>query len=89
MMREADGIYQNDKLVARVRTPEVKEQDKQVHFAEVYDSDFLSLLDECEFGKYTLIVRTIDTATKVGANHEAAPRKLTDVTAEIVSYREH
>jgi hypothetical protein len=25
----------------------------------------------------------------VGANHEAAPRKLTDVTAEIVGYREH
>ena len=46
MMREADGIYQNDRLVARGREPGVQEQDKQVHLAEVYDSDLLALPDE-------------------------------------------
>lgn len=88
-MRESDGIYQKDKLVARVREPEVNEGKKEVRFAEVYESDDLLLPDECEFEKYIVLVREVESATKVGPKNRPAPRKLCGVRAEIVGYREH
>lgn len=87
MEREADGIYQKNKLVARVKEPEVDEGGKEVRFTEIYKSDDLLLPEECEFRKYALIVRRITYATK--ETRADRQRILRGVVAEIVGYRQN
>ena len=86
--READAIYQNDRMVGRVSEPEVDEAAKQIRFGEIYNSDDLLLTDECEFRKYIILIQKIDFASKID---RAAPHKgrvLRGVTADILGYRE-
>lgn len=88
-LREADALYQKDRLVARARDPEVDEEAKEVRFGEIYASDDLWLPDECEFQNYTILVRRVAYATK--ALHESPERGriLRGVTATILGYRSH
>jgi len=86
--READAVYQNGRIVARVIGAQVDAEAKELRFAEVHNSDELVLPDECEFQKYRIMVQRIAHATKVdkGALHKG--RVLRDVVAEILGYRE-
>lgn len=85
--RDPGAIYQNGKLVAQVKEPEIDEGGKEVRFAEICKSDDLMLADECEFRKFTLIVRRIGYASK--ENDASRSRTLRAVVAEIVGYREN
>jgi hypothetical protein len=84
--RDPNAIYQNSKLVARAREPEIDEAGKEVRFTQITDNDELRLPDECEFQKYVLIVRRIAHATK--EKSEKRERILRGVVAEIVGYWE-
>ena len=87
--REPDALYQGDRLVARVREPEVNEEAREVRFGEVYNSDTLLLPDECEYQKYVLLVDRIAYSTKVEASAPHKGRVLRGVTAKILRYREN
>ena len=52
--READAIYQDNRLVARVVDPQIDIEAKNVQFGELFQSDTLMLPDECEFQKYKI-----------------------------------
>lgn len=84
---DPDAVYQNGKPVARVKEAEIDEAGKEVRFAELYKSDDLMLPVECEFRKFTLIVRRIGYASK--ENDASRSRTLRGVVAEIVGYREN
>jgi hypothetical protein len=86
--REQDAIYQDGQLVARVITPEVDTEAKEIRFEELYNSDNLLLPDECEFQKYIIMIKRIAYASTVekGALHKG--RVLRQVVAEILGYRE-
>ena len=92
--REPDAIYQfdrfrdQDKVVARVREPEVDEASKEVRFAEIYKSDDLVLAEQCEFGQYRLLVRKVAYASRIDKEAPHKGRVLRGVTAEILGYRE-
>ena len=86
--REPDGIYQKEKLVARAVGAEVDTKAQKVCFAELYRSEHLLLPDECEYGKYRILVHTIDDATKHNRTLPDRGRILRGVTAEILSYVE-
>jgi hypothetical protein len=86
--REPDAIYQGGKLVGRVIGAEVDTARKEIRFAEIYNSDYLMLPDECEFRQYRILVRTIDDATKVSRDSPQKGRILREVVAEILGYRE-
>lgn len=92
--REPDALYQFDrfrqenKVVARVREPEVDEALKEVRFGEIYLSDDLVLAEECEFGKYRLRVRKIAYASRIDKEAPHQGRVLRGVTAEILGSRE-
>lgn len=86
--READALYQSDRVVARVLEPEIDEAGKEVRFGEVYRSEDLLLPDECEFGKYIILVRRVLSATKVDKASAEKGRILRGVVAEIRGYRE-
>ncbi|MFQ5742742.1 MAG: hypothetical protein ACE5HV_04045 [Acidobacteriota bacterium] len=92
--RDPDAIYQwnsfhGDRLVARVVTPDVDEQAKQVHFAELTHSDLLLLPDECHFQRYKLEIHTVEDATKMDKMEPEKGRILSDVSAKILGYIEH
>src|SRR5206468_1568391 len=63
--READAVYQNGRIVARVIGAQVDAEAKELRFAEVHNSDELVLPDECEFQRYRIMVQRIAHATKV------------------------
>lgn len=84
---DPNAIYQKGKLVAYVKEPEIDEAGKEVRFDEIFKSDDLVLADECEFRKFTLIVRRIGYASK--ENDASRSRTLRGVVAEIVGYREN
>lgn len=86
--READAIYQNERVVARVLEPEIDEAGKELRFGEIYQSEDLLLPDECEFGKYIILVRRVLSATKVDKDSVGKGRILRGVVAEIKGYRE-
>ena len=86
--REPDAIYQNNRLVARVADPQVDLEAKEIRFAEVYSSDDLVLPDECEFGKYRILIQRIADATKVSKEEPHKGRILRGVTADLLGHRE-
>ena len=86
--REPNAIYQKDQLVSRVADPQVDRDGKEIHFQELYNSDFLVLADECEFQKYKVIVRRVEYASKVTKEEPQKGRILRGVVAEILGYRE-
>ena len=88
LKREADGIYQNEKLVARALGAEVDTKAQKVRFAELYRSDLLLLPDECEYGKYRILVDAVTDATKHDSTSPDRGRILRGVTADILSYTE-
>jgi hypothetical protein len=85
--RDPNALYQNGKLVARAREPEIDEAGKEVRFTEIYQSDDLMLPDPCDFRKFVVIVRRIAHASK--ENDPSRSRALKGVVAEIVGYREN
>jgi hypothetical protein len=86
--REQDAIYQNGKIVARVVSPDVDLEAKEIRFDEVVDSDHLVLADECEFQKYTIMVQKIAFATKADHRPGRNGRTLAGCTAEILGFIE-
>jgi hypothetical protein len=85
---DADAVYQNGRVVARAVDPQVDTEAKEIHFAELRNSDELLLPDECEFQKYTIMVQRIAHATKVDKGALDRGRVLRGVVAEILGYRE-
>jgi hypothetical protein len=85
--RPADAIYQNDQLVARVVGAEVDLATKEIRFQEIYNSDYLLLPHECEFGQFTIMVQRIGLASKIERGSEHKGRVLKEVVAEILRYR--
>lgn len=86
--READAIYQNGRLVARVLEPEVDTQAKEIRFSEVFNSDDLMLPEECEFQKYRILIERIGYASKVNKEEPHKGRILRGVVAELLGFRE-
>jgi hypothetical protein len=86
--REPNAIYQNSRLVAHVTEAGTDNQDKQIIFTEIHNSDDLVLADECEFQKYRIIVKRIEYASKVNKEEPQKGRILRGVTAEVLGYRE-
>ncbi len=86
--READAVYQENRLVARVIDPEVDLEAKQVRFGELFQSDTLMLPEECEFQKYRILVQKSADATKLDRNAPDKGRILRGVSADIVGYNE-
>ena len=85
---EEDAIYQEGNIVARVVTPEIRASDREIHFAEIKDSDNLMLPEECEFQKYRLMIQRIEYASRVDKQSPEKGRVLRGVVAEILGYRE-
>ncbi|MGH9433926.1 MAG: hypothetical protein ACRD3T_20550 [Terriglobia bacterium] len=86
--READAIYQQNRVAARVEGPEVDPEAKTIRFDEVYNSDYLLLPDACEYQQYRILIRKIEYATKVEKTALHKGRILRGVTADILGYRE-
>ncbi len=86
--REPNAIYQKDRLVSRVAEPQIDQDAKEIHFLELYNSDYLVLADECEFQKYKIIVKKVEYASKVTKEEPHKGRILRGVVAQILGYRE-
>src|SRR6059058_2910018 len=82
--READAIYQEGELVARVINAQVDREAGEIRFAEVYNSDHLILPDECEFQKYIIMMQRIGYASKAEKTALHKGRVLREVVAEIL-----
>ena len=85
---EENAIYQEGKIVARVEGADVRWDAREIHFAEVNQSDDLMLPEECDFQKYRLMIQRIEYAARTD---KAAPEKgrvLRGVVAEILGHRE-
>ncbi|MGO9270641.1 MAG: hypothetical protein ACLQOO_10390 [Terriglobia bacterium] len=82
--RIADAIYQNNQLVARAIGAEVDLAAREIRFREIYNSDYLLLPHECEFGQFTIMVQRIGLASKIERGSEHKGRVLKDVVAEIL-----
>lgn len=85
---ELDAIYQDGKIVARAVGAEVRGESREVHFAEINNSDDLMLPEECEFQKYRLMIQRIEYASRIDKNSPEKGRILRGVVAEILGYRE-
>lgn len=86
--REDSAIYQKDRLVARVVEPEIDSDAREIRFAELYNSDYLLLPDECEFRQHRILIRKIAYATNIDRQEMHKGRILRGVKAEILGYRE-
>jgi hypothetical protein len=86
--REPDAIYQSDQVVAKALKAEVDLEAKEIRFAELYQSDYLMLPEECEYQNYKIMVQRIAYATKIEAGAAQKGRVLRGVVAEILGYRE-
>ena len=86
--READAIYQSDRVVARVIEPEVDLEAKEIRFSEIYQSDELLLPEECEFQNYRILIQRIGYASKAEKHAVDKGRILRGVTADVLGYRE-
>lgn len=85
---EENAIYQEGKLVARVVAPDIRPNEREIHFAEIHESDDLVLPEECEFQKYRLMIQRIEYASRLDKNAPEKGRVLRGVVAEILGYRE-
>lgn len=70
--READAIYQNDKLVAKVSGALVDEANGIVTFDEIYQSNDLNSNEIFEFRKWRLRLKSADALIGLSAT---APQK--------------
>ena len=86
--READALYQENRLVARAIDPQVDLEANQVRFGELFQSDSLLLPEECDFQKYRILVQKVADATKLDRNAPDRGRILRGVSADIVGYSE-
>jgi hypothetical protein len=87
--REPDAIYQAGKVVGRVIDPEIDPEAKEIHFGEIYESDWLLLPEECEYLQYRIVIQNVRDATKVSADSRQRGRILRGCIADIVGYREN
>lgn len=85
---EEDAIYQDGKIVARVSEADVRLNDREIHFGEINDSEYLILPEECDYQKYRLMVKKIEYASRVDKANPKKGRLLRGVVAEILGYRE-
>jgi hypothetical protein len=85
---EDDAIYQEGRLVARVVEPEIRNDAREIRFAEINQSDALMLPEECEFQKYRLMIQRIEYASRIDKNAPEKGRVLRGVIAEVLGYRE-
>ena len=86
--RQPDAIYQGGRIVARAVDPEVDLDAREIRFAEVTNSDYLALPEECEFQKYRILVQRIAYASRVEKGGEHKGRVLRGVVAEVLGYWE-
>ncbi len=86
---EENAIYQDGKVVARVDAPEIRAQVREIHFAEVNNSDELMLPEECEFRQYRLMIQRIEYASRIDKNSPEKGRILRGVVAESLGYRDN
>ena len=86
--KEDNAVYQEGKIVARAEGADVRGDAREIHFAEINNSDELILPEECEFQKYRLIVQRIEYATRIDMNAPHKGRVLRGVVAEILGFRE-
>ena len=86
--READALYQKNKVVARVKDVEFDQDSRQVRFDEVSQSDELLLPEECEFREFKIQVRKIAYATKIERGEEHKGRVFRGVIADVLGRRE-
>lgn len=84
--KDKDAIYQNGKIAGRVVDSEVDTEAKEVRFAEIYESDWLLLPEECEYLHYRIIIQKVMEATKVSADARQRGRILRGCVADIVGY---
>jgi hypothetical protein len=85
---EDDAIYQEGRLVAKVVEPEIRNDAREIHFAEINQSDELVLPEECEFQKYRLMIQRIQYASRIDKSAPEKGRVLRGVVAEVLGYRE-
>ena len=83
-----DGIYQNNRLVARVLNARVDQQAREIRIDEVYHSDDLLMPDEFEYQKYRALIQKVVFASRVDREAPHKGRVLRGVVAEILGYRE-
>lgn len=86
--READAIYQHNRIVAQTEGGEVSTDGKSIFFHEIYRSENLLLPDECEFREYRIVIKKIGYATKVEGHSLEKGRILQSVSAEVVGLRQ-
>jgi hypothetical protein len=86
--RAEDAIYQDGKIVARVLGPDLRQNAREIHFAEINESDNLMLPEECEFQKFRLMIQRIEYASRIDKSAPEKGRVLRGVMAEILGYRE-
>lgn len=86
--READALYQDNRVVARVSGVEVDEEAKELRFDEVYNSDTLLIPEECEFRKFRILIQRIAFASRVDKAALQKGRVLKGVSADILGFRE-
>jgi hypothetical protein len=86
--REPNAVYQGERVVARVLNAEVDLEAKEIHFEELYESDYLMLPEECEYQRYKIMVQRVAYATKAQAGAAQRGRVLKGVVADILGYQE-
>lgn len=86
--READAIYQKNRVVARVVGPEIDLKAREIRFQEINRSDELLLPEECEFQKFRILIQEVTWAVKLDRGNEHLGRILRGVRADILGYRE-
>lgn len=87
--RDANAIYQDGQVVARVLDPEIDLEAKEIRFGEIYASDRLLLPEECEFQEYRILIQRIAFAAKVDRAAPEKGRVLRGVVADFLGYRKH
>jgi hypothetical protein len=85
--REKDALYQHDKVAARIAGAQVDEEQRQILFDEIYESDALDLGSEFEFQKWKLRFQSADTMTMLNAAAPHKGRTITKATCKITGDR--
>jgi hypothetical protein len=86
--READALYQNGRIVARVADTEIDLDAREIRFREVHNSDDLVIPEETEFQEYRILIQRIAYATKIQRGEEHKGRVLRGVSCDLLGYRE-
>ena len=81
---EEDAIYQGGKVVARVVGANIRQESREVWFAEINSSDNLILPEECEFHNYRLMIQRIEYASRIDRQTPEKGRILRGVIAEVL-----